>query len=225
MQARAAPLLVDRSAGVPLAPESDPALVDTPEARATFRRGEGGILAVSANGGNGVHVDGNSYTLYTNAPLPGDSGDIVVSICGVNPTSRGSVRARSTNPRDSVVLDSNVLGNDADVESGLRCLQALQGVHDELTPVLGLESLVPGPQFNGQITRDLVTRDAAFFNHFVASCSVGDVVDADFKVMGIEGLRVVDASVQPEMPPYAGPAATVYMMAELASETIVAAHQ
>jgi len=169
----------------------------------------GGVLAISAAGSNGVSVNGNSYTVFTDVPLPRGSSDSIVSFCGVNPTSRGSIQANSTDPRDSVVFDSNVLGNDVDVDSGLRCLQALQGVHDELTPVLGLQSLVPGP--DGNITRDVVTGGATSFYHFVAGCAVGDVVDGDFKVMGIDGLRVVDASVQPELPPFAGPAATVYM--------------
>ena len=223
MQARGAPRIVDRSAGAPIAPESDPEVVNAPEARSTFEAGEGGVLAVSAGGGNGVTVLGNSYTVFTNVPFPGDAGDTVVSFCPINPTSRGSVRASSTDPRDSVVFEPNLFGTAADVESGVRCLQALRGVHDELTPVLGLQSLVPGP--DGNITRDVVTGGATSFYHFVAGCAVGDVVDGDFKVMGIDGLRVVDASVQPELPPFAGPAATVYMIAELASETIVAAHR
>ena len=111
------------------------------------------------------------------------------------------------------MLDSNLLGNDADVESGLRCLQAGNAVHEELTLVLGLVFLLPGP--SGDITSDLVTETATPFYHVVASCAVGKVVHGDFKVMGVEGLRVVDASVQPEMPPYAGPAATVYTVSEL----------
>lgn len=226
MQSRGAPLLVDRTAGVPIAPESQPLdVLNTPAARATFNAGKGGPLAVSANGGNGVVQDGESYTTYSNVALPGDGGDIIASLCGVNPTSRGSVRAVSADPRDSVRLDTNILGNDKDVDAGVRCLKRLQDIHTELTPVLGLESIVPGTQANGEVLREDATRFAILFNHFVASCAVGDVVDNNFKVLGVKGLRVVDASVQPEMPPYAGPAATVYMIAELASEIIVAAHK
>ena len=225
MQARSAPQLVSRSDVVSLAPEVDAELINSPEARRTFEAGDGGVLAVSATATNGVILDGNGYTVYTNVPFSGDGGDTIASLCGLNPTARGSVRARSTDPRDSVWLDTNFLGNEVDVANGLRCLQTLQDVHDELTPVLGLEPVLPGPESNGRITRDFLTREATFFHHFVASCALGEVVDEDFKVMGVDGLRVVDASVQPELPPFAGPAATVYMLAELASETIVAAHQ
>ena len=225
MQVRAAPLLVDRSLGVPVALESDEDLVGSPVTEQMFLAGRGGLLAVAGNGGNGVHAESNSYTVYTNVQQPGDIDDQIVSLCGVNPTSAGSVRANSTDPRESVRLDSNVLGNDVDIANGLQCLRALQSVHEELTPVLGLESLTPGTQFNGPITRELMLRFTAFFNQVVAGCALGEVVDGDFKVMGVEGLRVVDASVQPEMPPFAGPMSTVFMLAELASETIVAAHQ
>ena len=225
MQARGAPLTIDQYTAVPPAPEADETLVNSAAVRATFEAGEGGILAIGTGGANGVLADEQCYTSYTNVPLPGDPGDRIVSLAAVNPTSRGSVRAASTDPRDSVILNTNILGNEVDVQRGIDCLQRLQDVHTELTPTLGLVSIVPGAQFNGEVSRETVLPFTAPFNHFVAGCALGEVVDGDFQVMGVAGLRVVDASVQPEMPPYAGPAATVYMLAELASETIIASHQ
>eukprot|EP00892_Ulva_mutabilis_P011188 jgi/Ulvmu1/8441/UM043_0019.1 len=222
--ARGAPLIID-TYNVPLAPEGDAELVNSAAARATFEAGDGGVLAVATGGVNGALADQKCYMSYTNVPLPGDPGDRIVSLAAVNPTARGSVRAASTDPRESVRLETNILGNEEDVQTGIACLSRLQEVHTELTPVLGLQSLVPGPQFNGEVSRETVLPFTSPFNHFVAGCALGDVVDGDFKVNGVQALRVVDASVQPEMPMYAGPAATTYMLAELASEIVTATHQ
>ena len=59
-------------------------------------------------------------------------------------------------------------------------------------------------------------------NHFVGACAVGTVLDENLKVFGFDNLRVVDASAIPDMPPNAGPAASVYMLAEHVAERIVA---
>ena len=213
MQARGAPFVVDQYTAAQLAPEANETLVNSPAARAMFEAGDGGVLAINIAATNGVLSAEQCYTTWNNVPLTEGPGNRMTSFAGVNPTARGSVCAASTDPRDSVVLNTNILGNEEDVQRGIRCLQRLADVHTELTPVLGLESLVPGPQFDGQVSRETVLPFTAPFNHFVAGCALGEVVDGQFKVMGVEGLRVVDASVQPEMPPYAGPAATVYMLA------------
>lgn len=58
--------------------------------------------------------------------------------------------------------------------------------------------------------------------HFVGSCGIGRVLDADLKVLGFPNLRVVDASAIPDMTENAGPAGTTYMLAEFAAELIIA---
>ena len=57
--------------------------------------------------------------------------------------------------------------------------------------------------------------------HFVGGCGVGRVVDGELRVKGFDNLRVVDASVIPDMPDDAGPMASVYMLAELLSEKVI----
>ena len=57
--------------------------------------------------------------------------------------------------------------------------------------------------------------------HFVGACGVGRVVDADFRVFGFDNLRVVDSSVIPDMLENSGPAASVYLLAELLAERLV----
>ena len=48
---------------------------------------------------------------------------------------------------------------------------------------------------------DFVQRRAHTVYHPVGTCAMGSVVDADLRVLGLEGLRVVDASVMPAITP------------------------
>lgn len=205
----------------PLAPEANSDIYNSSAAREQFARGDGGVLAVSPAGGNGVIASANTYTSFTNTPTPGTNDKFIVSLCGVNPSSRGSLRAASTDPFAPPAITANYYGSAAELDNAVQCMRRLREIHDELTPGLGLTPLVPG---NGDVNTDSVRASIVGFNHFAAGCALGEVVDADFKVIGVAGLRVVDASVMPDIPPFAGPMATVYMIAELASEIIVAEH-
>ena len=66
---------------------------------------------------------------------------------------------------------------------------------------------------------DFVQRRAHTLYHPVGTCAMGAVVDAELRVLGLEGLRVVDASVMPTMPS-ANLNASVLMIAEKAADMI-----
>jgi hypothetical protein len=57
--------------------------------------------------------------------------------------------------------------------------------------------------------------------HFVGACALGEALDGDLKVLGFSNLRVVDASAIPNLPPGAGPASSVYLVAEHIAARIV----
>eukprot|EP00892_Ulva_mutabilis_P011200 jgi/Ulvmu1/8452/UM043_0030.1 len=222
---RPSAILLDAYTAVPLASESNDTITSDPEAVRTFLSGGGGILAVSSGGTNGVVAAANAYTASLNIALPDLPSNLISAFCGINPTARGSVRARDTNPTSAPALTPNFLGNSKDLSNAMACIERLQEVRDTLQPQLGLTSLVPGPAFGGRVSPEFVRATSSTFFHSVSGCTLGKVVDADFKVKGVQGLRVSDSSVLPEIPPFAGPMSTVYIIAELAAEVIIAAHE
>ena len=56
--------------------------------------------------------------------------------------------------------------------------------------------------------------------HFMGTCSMGKVVDAELRVKGIDALRIVDASVMPTMPS-GNTGAPTMMVAEKAADLIL----
>jgi choline dehydrogenase len=83
---------------------------------------------------------------------------------------------------------------------------------------------VPGPTVRTEEQeRDYLRRSTGSYHHPVGTCRLGTderaVVDVDLRVRGIEGLRVVDASVMPSIPA-ANTHATVLAIAERAAAII-----
>ena len=69
--------------------------------------------------------------------------------------------------------------------------------------------------------RNFVLQAANSFHHPVGTCRIGAVVDEALRVKGVAGLRVIDASVIPEIPQAMINAATI-AVAERASDLVVA---
>ena len=83
---------------------------------------------------------------------------------------------------------------------------------------------IPQPAGGTAVTTDEALseygrRAAHTVYHPAGTCAIGSVVDGDLKVIGLEGLRVVDASVFPTMPTV-NPMVTVLMIGERAADLI-----
>jgi choline dehydrogenase len=135
------------------------------------------------------------------------------------PESRGEVRLRSSNPADHPRILNNLLAQDRDVDAMLRALDLIEELasHQPLAGLLG-ENLNPGDAVRGREQRVAWLRATCeHFYHPVGSCRIGSadtgVVDPDLRVHGIEGLRVADASVMPQIT-RGNTNAPTYMIAE-----------
>ena len=118
--------------------------------------------------------------------------------------ARGTVKIRSTNPRDKPALRFNYLSTDTDRREWVEAVRVARNIlsQDALAPFNGGE-LSPGPAVDTAAEiLDWVARDAETALHPSCTCRMGtdrmSVVDpTTMAVHGLTGLRVVDASVFP----------------------------
>jgi choline dehydrogenase len=138
----------------------------------------------------------------------------------VKPTSRGQVTLRSPVPHARPRILHNYLQTDEDRRSMIA--GARLGLEINAAPALKewrrADFLVPESDSEADIM-DFVQRRAHTVYHPVGTCAMGAVVDAELRVLGLEGLRVVDASVMPTIPRGNTNAPTI-MVAEKASDLI-----
>ncbi|BFZ18798.1 hypothetical protein BsWGS_21837 [Bradybaena similaris] len=148
--------------------------------------------------------------------------------------SRGTVRLRSRNPYDYPIIDPAFLEKEEDVEGlvqGIRLAERLintdplkkHGSHIDKNPLPGCETL----QFGSDSYWRCYVRHFGITSHHVAgTCKMGAyddataVVDSRLRVKGLEGLRVVDASIMPVLISSNTNAPTI-MIAEKAADMIL----
>ncbi len=129
-------------------------------------------------------------------------GGMTIGLSYNGPSSRGSVRLRSADPGVAPRIVSNLLSQQSEVDAVLRGIGLVDDIASRgpLAKVLG-ERLNPG-----QGTLDTAAWVRAETQHmYHASCTarIGSaedgVVDAELRVHGVDGLRVIDASVMPRI--------------------------
>ncbi len=144
----------------------------------------------------------------------------------VSPRSRGSIALASSDPFAPPRIDPNYLEQPDDLAVLLDGVALARMIVEAkaFDPFRG-EEVFPGPQVKGrQATADFVRASAETIYHPVGTCSMGTgshaVVDSKLRVAGVDGLRVADASVMPEIVT-GNTNAAVMMIAERAAETIL----
>jgi choline dehydrogenase len=134
---------------------------------------------------------------------------IVMSV--VKPRSHGWVRLRSANPADSPRIHLGLLEHPEDVARMIEAVRIARRIarHPAMRELIAGPELAPGEATDDQdeagMERALKSR-VETYHHPVGSCRMGPdpaagaVVDTYARVHGLEGLRVIDASVLPEIP-------------------------
>lgn len=145
----------------------------------------------------------------------------------LRPRSRGSVTLASKNPRVLPRVDPNFLSDRDDLERLVRGFKLMRNILHQpmLAQFDGRElAATAGAQTDEQIEQ-VIRNYADTIYHPVGSCRMGpgefDVVDAQLRVHGLQGLRVVDASIMPNVVS-GNTNAPVMMIAEKAADMIKA---
>lgn len=130
---------------------------------------------------------------------------ITISVCNLRPDSRGSVHARSSDPQAAPVIQPDYLSTDTDRATAVESIRLVRKVVQQpaLQRYQPMEYL-PGPalQSDEDLTRAAGDIGTTIF-HPVGTAKMGlssdpaAVVDQRLRVHGMEGLRVIDASVMP----------------------------
>lgn len=174
---------------------------------------------------------GDFSNLFTTQPK---DGFMYATILGglVAPLSRGTVKLRSADTSDLPLIDPRWLTDPTDVSVAIGLYKRLRQAFDSdaMQPVLAEDKeYFPGPgvQTDAQILQTIRNTVMTIW-HASCTCRMGKtsdpmaVVDKDAKVIGVQGLRVVDASSFALLPP-GHPQSTVYVLAEKIAAEILAA--
>lgn len=124
----------------------------------------------------------------------------------LRPESVGEIRLTSGDPMAPPAIDPNILATPNDMALGREAIRAVRNIFAQ-APFDSLrgEELSPGVAVQSDAELDAYLRETAISDiHTVGTCRMGRdptaVVDPQLRVHGVEGVRVVDASVMPRVP-------------------------
>jgi choline dehydrogenase len=124
----------------------------------------------------------------------------------LHPESRGWVELKSADPREVAAVTLNILDTENDRKQLRDAIRLTRKIYrtEPWGELVGAER-TPGEQVQSDAELDAYLRDFCYVGqHPVGTCAMGlgemSVVDSELRVIGVEGLRVADASVMPTVP-------------------------
>jgi len=170
----------------------------------------------------GTGYDADFYDLNT---FPSDEDGFTILPTMLRPKSRGYLKLRSKNPFEYPIIQLNLLEKEEDkkvlIESGKLAIEVLKA---KAFNAYRKEIVAPPDYSSDEALLNHIKKIAETVYHPVGTCKMGNdemaVVDDNLRVKGIEGLRVIDASIMPTIPS-GNINAPVYMIAEKGADLIL----
>lgn len=174
-----------------------------------------------------VHFQPLGYEVTADKVILAEANRVSLAVNVSRPQSRGRVRLRSANPQDAPIIDHPLVGADADVRTLIDGARVMRGIFQ--SPALRAHvkrEYLPGEVVDTHEQWEAYVRAGAFaMYHPVGTCRMGSfedpsaVVDTHLRVMDVQQLRVIDASVMPSLPSCNTNAPTI-MIAERAADLV-----
>lgn len=151
---------------------------------------------------------------------------ITASVCQLRPESRGSIRISSADANKHPTIVPNYLSTDLDCQTAIESLRFTRGIMESAAMKDHIDSeMLPDPK--ATTDDELLEQARNIANtiyHPTSTCRMGSddraVLDPRLRVRGVDGLRVVDASIMPEIISGNTNAPTI-MIAERAADLII----
>ncbi|MEM9563206.1 MAG: GMC family oxidoreductase N-terminal domain-containing protein [Actinomycetota bacterium] len=162
------------------------------------RGGEAGpaqVLVIGAS--NGSDVD---YHAFPVASVPSEDETVfLMAAFLLRSSGRGAVRL-GDRPGDDPVVTAPPLPDDGEARLRHAFDQIAAWERSSPAVALGCTPVEPHDLSADDAVAAALDRLTVSYGHMTSTCPMGTVLDADCRVLGVEGLRVVDASVMPTIP-------------------------
>lgn len=173
-----------------------------------------------------IHI-GNDYKvdMYNPDTFPTDEDGFTILPTLLRPKSRGYLGLRSANPLDAPIIQPNFLEEEQDRKTMLKAAKvAMEIMQEPAFDAYRKEMITPPNRSSDESIMHHLLMQLETVYHPVGTCKMGNdemaVVDDELRVRGIEGLRVIDASIMPTIVS-GNTNAPVYMIAEKGADLIM----
>ncbi|MBV8805699.1 MAG: GMC family oxidoreductase N-terminal domain-containing protein [Sinobacteraceae bacterium] len=130
----------------------------------------------------------------------------LLAFCPCRPTSRGTVEVASADVAAAPLIQPNFLSTDKDIEEAIKGSQLVRKIMgSEALKAITVEETKPGSQVRSEADMlQYFREEAGSIYHLCGSCAMGPdpataVVSSRLKVHGLDSLRIVDASIFPNV--------------------------
>jgi len=182
-----------------------------------------------------LRVDTDSFFADPATTLGPEAESMIVLANPVQPHSEGEIRLASADPLAAPDIRMNYYSDPHDIVVMTATVRKALEIIDKLREKHQVgELLVPpeqaakhgyttGSELSDALIEDLARHYSFTVYHLTSTCRIGSVVDPQLRVLGVEGLRVADASVMPNVVSGNTNAASI-MIGEKAAELVAADH-